>query len=211
MRGCGYKVQFAVVVDRECGAEIFCYENAIPFIRIEERDQQIFSGKAAEWLYEIQKVDWTALFFSRLVHHVLYSRALCVNFHPSLLPAFPGFGALKNSLNSGVKFFGATAHIVDHSIDGGRILAQVIAPIMIGYSIEILQRISFAQKLYLLLIICENSCTENLDSFLEKIEKSAVCNYSHYAYPKIRNPELQLAFEAFIASEGIPWPQKTHE
>ena len=36
-----------------------------------------------------------------------------INVHPSLLPAFPGLGAIEQALAYGVKVFGVTIHFVD--------------------------------------------------------------------------------------------------
>lgn len=206
LRGVGYDVRAAVVTDRACGVETVCANLEIPFVRIEDPRSEEFSTKAAQWLYDVQCIDWTALFFTRLVGKVLYSRAPCINFHPSLLPAFPGFGALKGVLSSGAKFFGATAHLVDHSIDNGPILAQVIAPIAKNASMVDLERISFAQKLYLLLIICEALDMEQADSEVRWMDhQSAEAN--NYANPKLADTNLEKAFIRFVRAEGILWPE----
>jgi phosphoribosylglycinamide formyltransferase-1 len=47
-----------------------------------------------------------------------------VNVHPSLLPAFPGIGAIRQALDHGVKVFGVTVHLVDEGVDTGPILLQ---------------------------------------------------------------------------------------
>jgi phosphoribosylglycinamide formyltransferase-1 len=47
-----------------------------------------------------------------------------VNVHPSLLPAFPGMGAIEQALDYGVALFGVTVHLVDEGIDTGPILLQ---------------------------------------------------------------------------------------
>lgn len=207
LRSCGYDVQAAVVVDRECGAEKVCSDIGVPYIRIEEPDNQMFSFKSANWLYEKHKVEWTALFFSRLVDKSLYLRAPCVNYHPSLLPAFPGFGALKNVKKYGVKFFGATAHLVDSSIDGGEILAQVISPAPEGVALNVIERISFAQKLYLLLLTCCNA-NEKQAGFLKSgwFSEDVGFMFCNYANPKIIDANVEKAFFDFVESEGIPWP-----
>jgi phosphoribosylglycinamide formyltransferase-1 len=206
LRGCGYDVQAAVVTDRECGAEKLCSEIGVPFTRIEEFDNQIFSLKSANWLYEKHNVEWTALFFSRLVGESLYLRAPCINYHPSLLPAFPGVGALKNVKKQGVKLFGATAHIVDGSIDGGEILAQVASPVPKGAALEAIERISFAQKLYLLLLTCCNA-VEKDGRFLKdgRFDEDAISICCNYANPKIINENIEKAFLDFVELEGIPW------
>jgi phosphoribosylglycinamide formyltransferase 1 len=47
-----------------------------------------------------------------------------VNVHPSLLPAFPGVGAIEQALGHGVKLIGVTVHFVDEGVDSGPILLQ---------------------------------------------------------------------------------------
>ena len=47
-----------------------------------------------------------------------------VNIHPTLLPAFPGVHAHKQTSDYGVKIAGCTVHFVDTGIDTGPIIAQ---------------------------------------------------------------------------------------
>ena len=47
-----------------------------------------------------------------------------LNIHPSLLPAFPGAHAHRDTLKYGAKISGCTAHIVDEGIDSGPIILQ---------------------------------------------------------------------------------------
>jgi phosphoribosylglycinamide formyltransferase 1 len=47
-----------------------------------------------------------------------------VNVHPSLLPAFPGLGAVEQALAYGVKVFGVTVHFVDAGVDSGPVILQ---------------------------------------------------------------------------------------
>jgi len=138
LENCGYELKVSVVTDRACGVESVCADINVEFLRIEEADRDFFSKKAAQWLCEKQGVDWIALFFSRLIGKALFSRLPCVNFHPGLLPAFPGIGAVRGMHKSGAKFFGATAHLTDHTMDGGPILAQVVAPVPFGTSLQLL-------------------------------------------------------------------------
>jgi phosphoribosylglycinamide formyltransferase 1 len=47
-----------------------------------------------------------------------------INVHPSLLPAFPGLGAIRQALDYGVKVFGVTVHFVDEGVDSGPVILQ---------------------------------------------------------------------------------------
>jgi phosphoribosylglycinamide formyltransferase-1 len=63
-----------------------------------------------------------------------------VNVHPSLLPMFAGgMDAIEQALESGLKFTGATVHIVTAELDGGPILVQDSAPIVDSDTIETLR------------------------------------------------------------------------
>jgi phosphoribosylglycinamide formyltransferase-1 len=50
--------------------------------------------------------------------------AAVINVHPSLLPAFPGLGAVEQALAYGVKVFGVTVHFVDSGVDTGPVILQ---------------------------------------------------------------------------------------
>ena len=47
-----------------------------------------------------------------------------VNVHPSLLPSFPGVGAIDAAVAAGVDTTGVTVHVVDAGLDSGPILRQ---------------------------------------------------------------------------------------
>jgi phosphoribosylglycinamide formyltransferase-1 len=53
-----------------------------------------------------------------------------LNIHPSLLPAFPGAGAVAQALEHGVKVTGVTVHFVDEQVDHGPIIAQRAVPVL---------------------------------------------------------------------------------
>lgn len=55
-----------------------------------------------------------------------------INTHPSLLPAFPGMDAPGQAISAGARESGVTVHVVDRTVDGGAMLAQVPVPIVAG-------------------------------------------------------------------------------
>ncbi|HEX3874923.1 MAG TPA: phosphoribosylglycinamide formyltransferase [Solirubrobacteraceae bacterium] len=47
-----------------------------------------------------------------------------INVHPSLLPAFPGLGAVDQAIAYGVRVFGVSVHLVDDGVDTGPLILQ---------------------------------------------------------------------------------------
>ena len=47
-----------------------------------------------------------------------------INVHPSLLPAFPGLGAVQQALDYGAKVFGVSVFFVDGGVDTGPVIFQ---------------------------------------------------------------------------------------
>jgi phosphoribosylglycinamide formyltransferase 1 len=52
-----------------------------------------------------------------------------VNVHPSMLPEFPGVGAVDAALAAGVETTGVTVHLVDEGLDTGPVLRQEPVPV----------------------------------------------------------------------------------
>ena len=61
-----------------------------------------------------------------------------VNIHPSLLPAFTGLRTHARALEEGVKWHGATVHLVSNALDHGPILAQAAVPVLDDDTVEML-------------------------------------------------------------------------
>jgi phosphoribosylglycinamide formyltransferase-1 len=201
----GYTLSAAVITDRPCGIEDVCVRAGVPVRRIDYASREIFCTEASRWLYDVKEMEWTALFFTKLVDKSLYERAPCVNFHPSLLPKFPGLNALRKLMVSDERLVGATAHLVDASVDGGTILAQVSAPFSLDISLNHLERISFAQKLYLFLLICElndylgKGFAKSIGSRCARLDQISL-NHS-----KLTDPRLEKTYIEFLLREGIIW------
>ncbi|HXW38769.1 MAG TPA: formyltransferase family protein [Acidimicrobiales bacterium] len=66
------------------------------------------------------------------VHAAFPGRIL--NTHPALLPAFPGWHAVRDALAAGVTTTGTTVHVATLEMDAGPILAQASVPVEPGDS-----------------------------------------------------------------------------
>jgi phosphoribosylglycinamide formyltransferase-1 len=52
-----------------------------------------------------------------------------LNIHPSLLPSFPGLHGQRQALQHGVRYSGATVHMVTTELDAGPIVLQAVVPV----------------------------------------------------------------------------------
>lgn len=118
------------VSDRQCkGLEVgshFGIETLIlPF---KNRDQ--FSNNFCEKLLEY-KIDYVFVFFDRILSGTLLEKYKykIINFHPSLLPAHPGLNGFEDSIASGSKLIGSTAHYIDAGVDTGTQIIQSLVPV----------------------------------------------------------------------------------
>jgi phosphoribosylglycinamide formyltransferase-1 len=79
------------------------------------------------------------------VHDAFPGRIL--NTHPSLLPAFPGWHAVRDALAAGVTETGCSVHVATLEMDEGPILAQQVVPVGPGDSEETLhERIKVVER-----------------------------------------------------------------
>ena len=106
-----------------------------------------FSRQICEYMKEMQ-VDvivlagFLAIFGGELLRE--YADRI-INIHPSLIPSFCGKGMYglkvhEAALDYGVKVTGATTHLVNEVVDGGRIIMQKAVYVEDGDTPEILQR-----------------------------------------------------------------------
>jgi phosphoribosylglycinamide formyltransferase-1 len=136
-------VVVAVATNRpSCGAAAFAREKGIPlgelsqrqFDSVEQRDiamRDFFLKHGVELVVDAG--------YDR-VHtrpFLLAFEGRIINVHPSLLPNFGGgMDAVERALESGLKFTGATVHVVTDELDGGPIIVQEAVPILDGDSVE---------------------------------------------------------------------------
>ncbi|WP_420625486.1 phosphoribosylglycinamide formyltransferase [Candidatus Poriferisodalis sp.] len=59
-------------------------------------------------------------------------RGRVLNTHPSLLPAHPGWHAVRDALAAGAAESGCTVHVAIPEVDAGPVLAQRVVPVLAG-------------------------------------------------------------------------------
>ncbi|MDQ3680207.1 MAG: phosphoribosylglycinamide formyltransferase [Actinomycetota bacterium] len=126
-----------VVVDRTCGA-IEVAESAGAAVEVVERHSFGADFDRVEYTHRV--IDALAAHGVELVAMAGFGTVLekpmfdayggrIVNTHPALLPAFPGWHAVEEALEAGVKVTGCTVHVATLEVDAGPILAQEAVPV----------------------------------------------------------------------------------
>lgn len=121
-------------------------------------DADEFSRRICEYMKEMQ-VDiivlagFMAIFSGKLLHE--YANRI-INIHPSLIPSFCGEGMYglkphQAALEYGVKVTGATVHLVNEIVDGGKILMQKAVYVEDGDTPEVLQKRVMEQAEWIIL------------------------------------------------------------
>jgi phosphoribosylglycinamide formyltransferase-1 len=96
------------------------------FPRGEYSDRGARDGALADWIQQRGARLVVLAGYMELLDDAFLARfpGAVINVHPSLLPAFPGLGAIEQALAYGVKVFGVTVHFVDSGIDSGPVILQ---------------------------------------------------------------------------------------
>ena len=96
------------------------------FARTRHADRRTRDDALADWLIERGARLVVLAGYMDLLGESFLSRfpRAVINVHPSLLPAFPGLGAIEQALAYGVKVFGVTVHFVDAGVDTGAVILQ---------------------------------------------------------------------------------------
>jgi phosphoribosylglycinamide formyltransferase 1 len=124
-----------VATDRPCNALALAADLHVPSLIVDRMrfggfkdafDRGAFTLELTEKLVE-QEIDLIAMagfgtILSATFHEAFPGRVL--NTHPSLLPAFKGWHAVRQALLSGANETGCTVHIATEALDDGPILAQ---------------------------------------------------------------------------------------
>jgi phosphoribosylglycinamide formyltransferase-1 len=127
-----------VVVDRPSRAHEVAVERGIDAVLVERTsfgdafDRDAFTAQVADVLvaHEVDLVVMAGYgtVLGADVHDRFPNRVL--NTHPSLLPAFAGWHAVREALAFGVKVTGCTIHVATVEVDAGPILAQEAVPVL---------------------------------------------------------------------------------
>jgi len=139
MAGAGLPIDL-VMVDRRCPAEDvaarhgLCCEVVERTDFSEDFDRDEFTERVVERL-RAHRIDLVAMagwgtILGRAAFEAFPGRIL--NTHPALLPSFPGWHAVRDAIEHGVKVTGCTVHVATEEVDAGPILAQEAVPILDG-------------------------------------------------------------------------------
>ncbi len=96
------------------------------------------SEKLSNMLLQIlkkYKVDYCFSFGAHILKGELLDvyKNRIINFHPSLLPDYPGVRAIDQAIADGARYLGNTAHFIDSGIDTGPIILQSVQSIEAFY------------------------------------------------------------------------------
>lgn len=121
----------AVLTDRQCGSNDYACDK-----RIANKCIDFTNNEQSDLLSALNSYEPDIIITN--VHRMIKPQVVdayngkLVNLHYSLLPSFGGSIGQKpveNALGYGAKFIGTTVHFVDHSLDGGKPIAQVTIPV----------------------------------------------------------------------------------
>ena len=121
-----------VVVDRPCRATQVAESHGVAAVVLErpsygpDFDRLAYTEDLVD-LLEARDVDLVVMAgFGTILSKPIFDRfaGRILNTHPALLPAFPGWHAVADAIDYGVKVTGCTVHVATEEVDAGPILAQ---------------------------------------------------------------------------------------
>jgi len=147
-----------VLADRPCRALDVASAAAIPALLV---DRSAFGGfgpafdrgaytRAVTSALEADSTDVVVMagfgtVLGEPIHDAYPGRIL--NTHPALLPAFPGWHAVRDALAAGVSETGTTVHLATLEMDAGPVLARAAVPVLPGDTEESLhERIKSVER-----------------------------------------------------------------
>lgn len=121
-----------VVSDRPCRGLEIAAENGVQAALLHRRDfgsgfdREAYANEMTDLLEE-HTIDVVAMAGFGTVLGASIFQAMpgrIINTHPALLPSFPGWHAVRDALDFGVRVTGCTIHVATPEVDHGPILAQ---------------------------------------------------------------------------------------
>ena len=137
----------------------------------------------------INKIDYLFSFGSHILSGELlkkYENKL-INFHPALLPMFPGVSAIDQAVKHGnVLLVGNTAHFIDEGVDTGKIIMQSVIPLQsfktsMNYDVVLDIQIQMFEKI---IKIIDNDLLE-INNNEVTIKNADYSKYNIYPYVEI--------------------------
>ena len=120
------KGKISVILGTEKTLEPLAKKAKIPFVVIEEKNQQKAETKIINICkkYNIDLISLARYMRILSPNFVWRYPNRIINIHPSLLPAFPGSLAYAQAFERGTKIVGVTSHYVTENLDQGPIIFQ---------------------------------------------------------------------------------------
>ena len=124
-------IVFVVTDEENEDLKQILYENNICYILANENELKRVELNFSDYMYynlSQMDIDYLFVFGKKLLKGLVLKKYKnrMINFHPSILPLYPGFNAIDRALKDGMQILGNTAHFIDESIDGGPIIMQNI-------------------------------------------------------------------------------------
>jgi phosphoribosylglycinamide formyltransferase 1 len=144
-----------VLVDRPCAATEVAAHFGVPAIEVVRDsfgagfDRVAYTERVVDALHA-RSIDLVVMagfgtILEKPIHDAYGGHIL--NSHPALLPAFPGWHAVADALEHGVKVTGTTIHVADLEVDTGPILAQETVEVRPDDTVETLhERIKVVER-----------------------------------------------------------------
>ena len=144
-----------VLVDRPCKAEKVAADHGLMCVLVErtsfgpEFDRVDYTRQVTKRLQaadiELVVMAGFGTVLDQPIQDAYGGRIL--NTHPSLLPAFPGWHAVQDAMDYGVKVTGCTVHVATLEVDAGPILAQQSVAVELDDTVDTLhERIKTVER-----------------------------------------------------------------
>jgi phosphoribosylglycinamide formyltransferase-1 len=123
----------------DCGAMAYARRHGIPhraFSAAEHPSREAFDRALMSALADVRPELIVCAGYMRIISDTGIASAPCpmINIHPSLLPLYPGLHTHARAIADGRAEHGASVHLVNNILDGGRVLSQAKVPVLAGDS-----------------------------------------------------------------------------